>query len=259
MQSEVSISLYHQIRILLEQGRKVLFSGTPCQVAGLRTFLLMFRSSIESGQLLLVELICMRVPSPRVFELYRQELCRKYGAPLKEFRFRDKGTGGVKKSMVVASFENGRIYRCLIAEDAFLQGFFGGLYCRPSCAKCSFRSLRSGADITIGDFWGVEHIFPRLDDGLGVSAVLANTVSGSRCVDQLSPHMVAIPTTFSDVKTGNPALVCSFPAHPKRILFFECWQNEPFIVLIERLLRRSFRFRIRLALSRLRRAILRRG
>ncbi len=170
LQSDVGL-LYRQIQELLKAGTRVLFSGTPCQIAGLKAFL---RNIPEN--LLLVEIICHGIPSQNFFNKYREAMEKKYHAALCQLDFRNNTRKRAwKDSQIILYFENGKKYRCSANyDDPFIHGFHAAFCQRPSCYCCSFVSMQRCADITIGDFWGIETVLPSWDDGKGVSLLLCN-------------------------------------------------------------------------------------
>lgn len=138
---------YRQIRSLLQAGRTVLFTGTPCQVAGLKGFL---QKNYEN--LLCVDIICHGTPSPKVYRKYISELGLK--GKLQEVNFRNKKYGwGTINSVTIATSEDE--YSCLAKDDIFMQVFLKNLCLRKSCGQCPFNKMPRQGDLTIGDFWGV--------------------------------------------------------------------------------------------------------
>lgn len=164
----------------LESGRQVLFSGTPCQVAGLRAFL----GNKTYENLLTLDVICHGVPSPMVWRKYAQELEAQYGAKLKAVSYRDKFSGWAQYSLF-CQFENGAQYRKPVTEDLYLRGFIEDIYLRYSCYNCKFKGDGYESDITIGDFWGVERIFPSENTDQGISLAIAHTKQGSSAIEAL--------------------------------------------------------------------------
>ncbi len=230
VQSEVGHT-YQEAKAQLERGRKVLYSGTPCHIAGLKAFL-----QRDYPNLLCVDLICHAVPSPKVFALYKRELEAKYGAQAARISFRSKESGW-KRFSLVFSFENGKSNRETLGVDPFLRGFLQELYNRPSCHQCRFRELRSGADITLADYWGVRQRFPEMDDDRGVSMVLVNTPAGQIAYSALAPQIDSRESDFGDARRCNPALFRSSHMHPKRVRFFKNISSGSLVVLITKSLK----------------------
>lgn len=229
---------YKQVRDFLKADRKVLFSGTPCQIAGLRLFL---RKDYDN--LYTVDFICHGVPSPGVFRWYLQEEINNYaarqssekiqfcsspihsipkgdvllpeGVSIEGIRFRDKREGWKKYSFVLllaeASAEgkkNTVLFSSNVCENTFLKGFCSDLYLRPSCHKCPSRDFKSGSDIIIADFWGQEYMFPEFDNDTGVSSVIVKTEKGRQLLSILKNPIIE-RKNIDQVLLYNPSLVFS--------------------------------------------------
>lgn len=190
VQSRIEDS-FKEVERFLKVGRKVLFSGTPCQVAGLKRFL-----RKEYDNLLTVDFICHGVPSPGVWREYlKEETARQCGGKnsvlshpynkinsrdvrIENISFRDKRLGWKKFSFALTlsvpvghGVKNTVLLSEPLDKNIFMRGFLADLYLRPSCYACPAKSFKSGSDITIGDFWGVQAIAPDLDDDKGISVM----------------------------------------------------------------------------------------
>jgi coenzyme F420-reducing hydrogenase beta subunit len=185
---------YKQAQDFLEARRQVLFSGTPCQISGLKGIL-----QKEYKNLLTVDLVCSGVPSPEVWRKHVKNYEKK--GTITNINFRAKyphitnsrrgvgGTGNWKTFMFSITFDDKKtIYKKQIGlehGDAFQQGFINNLFLRPSCHRCPLRSFKSGSDITLGDFWSIEKIAPDFADDEGVNVVLLNTIKGEGIYSKL--------------------------------------------------------------------------
>lgn len=237
---------YREAREFLKQGRKVLFSGTPCQIAGLRKFL-----RKEYDNLLTVDVVCHGVPSPLVWRKYLEETREKLRAErdagkntvssslmdlpvITGISFRDK-THGWKKygfrlryaafkaaenSLPVPANDSERTLLQPFPENVFMKGFLSNLYLRPSCYACSSRTGKSGSDITIADFWGVQNYYPEFDDDRGVGLVLVNTDRGRKAYEQV--NTINLETTYEQALNQNPCIEHSVP-RTKHVKAF--WDN----------------------------------
>lgn len=205
---------FASVRNYLILGRKVLFSGTPCQVSGLRFFL-----GREYENLLCIDFVCHAVPSPKVFEVYKRNLEQKYKSIIKKISFRDKKHGWRKFSMSIF-FENNVRYLRSVSKDPFLVGFLNELYNRPSCHNCRFRDLRSGSDITFADFWGVENIMPSFSDDRGISLVFVNSQEGQQAFDKASESLSIELCEYEKVRDLCRMFTMSTKAHRNRDAFF---------------------------------------
>lgn len=100
-----------------------------------------------------------------------------------------------------------------------MKGFLADLYTRPSCHACPAKQQRSGSDITLGDFWGIESLMPEIDDDKGVSAIIVNSDKGMQVLHNVNVELHKVQ--YDELTTRNPALVKSFPITPKRTEFFK--------------------------------------
>ena len=146
----------------LKEGRKVMYSGTPCQISGLNKFL-----NKKYDNLLLVEVVCHGVPSPLVWQEYLKTINPQ------SINFRDKRLGWKNFSLSISKddYEPHN-------ENLFMRGFLSNLTLRPSCFACNQKAGSSGCDLSIADFWGVNTVYPEIDDDKGVSLVLIYTNKG---------------------------------------------------------------------------------
>ena len=212
---------FSQVRSYLQAGRMVLFSGTPCQVAGLYKYL---RKAY--GNLVTVDFVCHGVPSQKVWQSYlNYELKMKQGQTgegefksFKKISFRNK-TNGWKKYNIELIFSDSQRYMQYFAENPYMIGFINNLYLRPSCYHCAFRSFRSHSNFTLADFWGVENIHPEIDDDKGVSVLFVN--DNNAYVEKLLNRISYKKVSFDDVVLGNRSIVSSYDCPQYRHLFFK--------------------------------------
>lgn len=193
---------FAEIKKALTEGRCVLFCGTGCQVAALRTFLVK-----QYDKLLTIELICHGVPSPGLFRKYIKWLSLKSKGAVTSFRFRGKH---IRPSGEHSEFfyECGNIrYVGHAYEDPYYGSFLLGKTLRPSCYKCQFKGEKRIADITLGDFWGIERILPKFPTKMGHSLVLLNTEKAIFYFNLISPSLEYMKTQWSEVAKRNRSLV----------------------------------------------------
>lgn len=239
VQSRIGDSFIN-VKKFLKQNRKVLFIGTPCQISGLKCFL-----RKDYTNLFTVDFICHGVPSPGVFKWYLQETLNKYdatqrsenkklftssvdvhsipkgeinlpkGLEILDISFRDKQEGWKKYCFTLSlaeSFVNSRKSPVLLSDNVtnniFLKGFCSDLYLRPSCHQCPVRNFNSGSDLTIGDFWGQEYMFPAFDNDTGVSCVICKTLKGEDFFNSIKP-IKKEQKTIDQVLSYNPSLTKS--------------------------------------------------
>lgn len=165
---------YQEAKQYLESGRPVLYSGTACQIAGLKSYL-----KKDYEQLLTIDVLCHGVPSPKVWEIYINEQGETHESKITKICFRDKSTGW-KGYSVKLNFENGTEYSQVFNQDAFMRLFLSNVCLRPSCHDCLFKGFPRVSDITLGDCWGVEKHFPEMDDNKGTSVVIVNSQKGEK-------------------------------------------------------------------------------
>ena len=173
---------FRQAQELLRKGKTVLYSGTPCQIAGLKGFL-----GKEYDTLLTVDLVCHGVPNNRMLSDYIKLLEQKENGKIVKFTFRDKSIGWGKNGSAVIESPNGKRYRKKLWESAssYPYYFAASLICRENCYSCRYACSNRPADITLGDYWGIEKAHPQYlsdklhDDSKGISVVIANTAKGS--------------------------------------------------------------------------------
>ena len=154
---------YKQAENFLKKGRLVLFTGTPCQIKGLKLFL-----RKEYTNLLTVDFVCHGVPSPKVWNLYLKQISS--GMKLDNINFRDKSDGWKNFSFLYKY--QGQKIKENFESNLFMKTFLSNLSLRPSCYSCNVKKGKSLSDMTMGDFWGIQHIQSDLDDDLGTSLLM---------------------------------------------------------------------------------------
>lgn len=195
------------IRETLRASKKVVFSGTPCQVAGLLRYL-----GKNDDNLLTIDCVCHGVPSLQTFREYIEEkLQLTTDDKVIDIQFRDKKSGWRNYSLTIeyekkegTGYEQ-RTFSIPHGESEFFKGFLSDLYLRPSCYSCPFKNIRSGADITLGDLWGAHKIIPEIDDDKGINAIIVNTEKGENAVSEIAKYEVS----FQDVVNYNHSIVKS--------------------------------------------------
>ena len=195
----------------LEEGKVVLFSGTPCQIGGLLAFL---NHGYEN--LFCVDLICMSVPSPKIWESYLNWQKQRHGSSPKKIAFRYKNPGWKQSSMRI-DFDNGTVYMEAGGRDLYNKTFYSGIGARYSCYDCRFRKLIRDSDITIADFWGVEKVCPEMDDGKGTSLVIINTIKGDSLFEKIKWQCKTKAVEVGDGIKHNPSAISSKKYNRKRL------------------------------------------
>jgi Coenzyme F420-reducing hydrogenase, beta subunit len=180
----------------LAEGRSVLFSGTPCQIAGLNGFL-----GREAGNLITCDLLCKGVPSPGLFEKYLNYLKKKYHREIKSVNFRSKKFGWGLLTDI--SLDNGQRYLLKGIDDTFIRTAGSG-FVREACFSCKFTSKSRISDITIGDFWHIGEQTPyQYDTQNGVSAIIVNTKKGESLFKQIASSLRWDARDIEEVVSGQ--------------------------------------------------------
>ncbi len=195
VQSEL-YSMFEDVRTELEEGRNVLFSGTPCQVAGLKAYL-----GKEQDGLITIDIACHGVPSPGLWEKYKTAIEKKHCAPLKSVDFRDSSNGwrhyNIRYDFRDASVTVPR------EKDPYLSLFLQDMTLRPSCYSCSMRGENSCSDITLSDLWSVAQSVPDMNDDRGVSGVLIKTEKGMALYDKIAQRLAGQQISVEDLMKEN--------------------------------------------------------
>lgn len=227
LQSQIG-NAYAETAAFLKQGRCVLFTGTPCQIGGLRAFL-----GRDYDQLYTQSIACHGVCSPMVWKQYAIFREKSAGAPLSGVSFRKK-TPSWKCYSLEMTFENGTKYVRRATEDEYLRCFLRDLTLRPSCFQCQFKGEQDKSDITLADFWGIGQVLPKLDDGKGTSLVLTRTEKGQYLLNACKVGMKVEAADYIEAIRENSAMVQSAKMPKKRSRFMEEIENQPVEIVLHR-------------------------
>lgn len=232
VQSKID-NCYSQVKELLRQGRKVLFSGTPCQIAGLKNYL-----HKEYANLITVDLICHGVPSPMIFEDYKKFVQKREKMKLVDIKFRCKKyswiffnmtiTGHVEKGTTLKTYY-GNYY-----NDPYIRGFLRDYFLRPSCHQCHFTSTKRCSDFTIADWWGYSKD-SSLDKDFsykGVSLILVNTNKALKLLPIM--RMQLRERTIDEARSTNICLSRSFPMKENRKDFWNNYKVMSFEEIVQK-------------------------
>ena len=214
VQADVGL-VYREVRSLLKAGHKVLFAGTPCQVAGLYAVL----GRAASADLFTVDIVCHGTPSVKVFEKYVHEMEKTDGSVLDGINFRDKSEGWSGYALL-HRFRSGKSISVHHGRSKYMRLFLSRICQNVSCAECRYRKLPRIADITLGDYWGITKYHPEMNDDKGTSIVLLNTTSGSTLFESVADKVAQCDSKVEYAIAGNPCIVHSSTPHPKRAEFF---------------------------------------
>ena len=192
---------FREAEAFLKSGRTVLYSGTPCQIAGLRAFL-----GKDYDNLLTVDLICHGVPSRKLFAKYLEWLGRKCGGRIIYYGFRDKDVGGWSCGGKFKTKTKTKTKTMDALCDPYYASFLRGETYRESCYTCPFAGMERAGDITVGDFWGIERFHPDFDRDGGVSAVIVSTEKGGRLLEGLRGKFDLLECAADEMRAHNTNL-----------------------------------------------------
>lgn len=195
----------------LRAGRLVLFSGVQCQIHGLNAFL-----RKKYPNLLTIEVICNSVPSPKIWRIYKESMLEGEDSELLDFNFRGKDYGWERGIFAVKTKTKKKTKTIPHTLSPYFTGFLGHATTRPSCENCFSKDMRSGADITIGDFWGVRNFHPEFVDDKGISCVIFNNANAHKWLDSITPFALVEKSSLHAVLSGNRALIQSGFVNKKR-------------------------------------------
>lgn len=206
---------YKQCEQFLKEGRKVLYTGSPCQIAGLHHFL-----RKEYDNLTTCDFVCHGVPSPKVWRMYLEEVIDGANKAISDIKFRNKDNGWKAFNFKMTYDENSKTTTLSSCHrnNLFMRAFLRDMILRPSCHDCKAKGCRSKSDITIADFWGINSIHPEMDDDKGTGLVLIHTDKGKTALDLSQVNY--LESTYEEGLRNNSAIVRPPVAHPKRDQFF---------------------------------------
>ena len=221
----------------LKNNRLVLFSGTPCQIAGLKSFL-----GKDYSNLICIDIICHGVPSPLAWDKYKSEISR--GKNITSINFRDK-TYGWKTYSFRIDFDDNTSFLEKGADNKYIRGFIGDIYLRPSCHNCKFKTLNRQSDITLADFWGIENIDSKMDDGKGTSLVIVNSKKGNHILKEIEDFIVFKEVDLNNAIKYNMSAIKSSYCNPRRKYFFKKVNKFKFDKLVNESLKESLSIRVK--------------
>lgn len=225
----------------LENGKYVLFSGTPCETEGFRRYL-----GKSYDNLLLQDIVCHSTPSPLVFEKYKEYLTQRKKA-IREINFRDKKNGW-DNSFVSIRFDDATEYISPKYQDSFMQLFIKNISVRPSCFNCKVRNIKRNSDFTLGDFWGINECIQKTDMHKneirdGISLIMVHTIKGEKILQEVSSKLQLYPTNIKDTIKYNPSAV-SVRKNFKRDIFFRKLNENGFQSAAEAALKETIMERV---------------
>ena len=221
VQSDIN-NIYKEVKKNLDKNIKVMFSGTSCQVAGLKSYL-----KRDYSNLICIDVVCHGVPSPKVFDKYLDSIEKKHNVKVTDVNFRSKVNGWNPFSIDIDG-DNKKIISEGIYENVYMKAFLQNLILRNSCYDCKFKNFKAQSDITLGDYWGIEQVHGDDDnflDNKGVSLVFINTIKGRNIFKNIFSKIYYKKTDIDEACKYNTAITKSVNKSNK---YNEYWNNVSF-------------------------------
>lgn len=237
--------IYQQTEEILKLGKQVLFTGTPCQIAGLYAYL---RQDYDN--LFTQDLICHGVPSPQMWKEYLDCRKKEHSSEIASVSFRNKRDSWKKYALNI-DFKNGNNYFKSVTEDVYMRGYLSHLFIRPSCTLCSFKQIHRQSDLTLGDFWGIDKISPENNDDKGVSLLLVNSVKGKTLIENILDNNTIIKVDFEDSIKYNGSYYKSTTASKINEKFYHDIKRKSFDEAVNKYYGKGFLPRIRRAFAKI--------
>ncbi|WP_278320016.1 Coenzyme F420 hydrogenase/dehydrogenase, beta subunit C-terminal domain [Clostridium tyrobutyricum] len=239
---------YQEAKNYLDSGKMVLFSGTPCQIAGLKSYL-----GKDYDKLITMDIICHGVPNAKFFQDYLKNVENKYKIKIIDFKFRDKSKGwGCNGKIIYKTLSNEKKERIISCKESSYYDLFlkSDIY-RESCYECKYASINRQGDISIGDYWGIEKEYPDLfrDSNCmfsikkGVSCIMVNTLKGNKYFHKINSYLNIKDTSFEQVALRNDQL--NFPSKRgiRREKILKIYKNEGYKA-VEEFFKKEIGFKI---------------
>lgn len=225
------LGIYRAVKATLEKNIHVLFTGTPCQVAALKKYL-----GKEPENLFTVDLICHGVPGNAFLEAYIHEIEKKFKSSVKVVSFREKRKdifGEIHSDYVKIQLKSGKTIWRNKKTDTYLRAYHHALFYRESCYSCPYATLERVSDITIGDYWNIQSIFPNVIDYTGVSAMQINSSKGQKMLSVCSEAWI-METDPKSLSGHNGCLRGPTKQNQYRKQFLSEFGSKPFSILVDK-------------------------
>lgn len=220
---------YSKIKKLLLSNKNVMFSGTPCQCAGLKNFLSL--NNVPQDNLVTVDIICHGAPNHKIFNIYLQQ--NKYINKISKYKFKNKKiinkNLNTRTAEIIFKDNSSKIVN--MSNDSFLRGYYLRLFYRPSCKYCSYTQINRVSDITIGDAWGVQKLFNCYNTDHGISLILINTQKGAQIFQKIN-NMNLKKVNIQWAIESNEQLRKPTKFHKNRNVFFKYHTKINFNILV---------------------------
>ena len=227
VQSDIR-GIFQDIRDRLEEDIRILFVGTPCQTAGLLNYI-----GNRPENLVCVDFVCHGVPGQKEWNRYKESLKRR-GFQIADVNMRDKSRGWKNSSYCwkLTDYRGNIRYEKRI-DNVYMQGLIHNVYLAKGCYNCQFKGFDRPADFTLGDFWGIEYLYPEMDDNLGTSLLMIHTEKGCDIFDHLKSKLVYWKITKEDAVSYNKSIINGVGIPAERDIYFgKMEKGEDFIRVI---------------------------
>lgn len=213
VQSNINDS-YKIAQKFLNEGRYVLFTGTPCQIEGLYSYL-----QKDYKKLYTQDIICHGVPAPAIWEKYKENIEKQKGIKIVDMNFRDKSNGWISYFLKYTDTTNKKHYE-LSSKSKYMKLFLKDYILRESCYDCAFKNKNRKSDITLADFWGIQSINKEMFDDKGTSLVIVNSEKGNELFSLIKKDIKYIKTNLEEAIRYNPSMIKSAqrPADREKLL-----------------------------------------
>ena len=228
VQSDINTT-YTEAKRYLENGRYVLFTGTPCQIAGLKSFL-----GKDYENLITADLICHGVPSAKFFKGYIKYLEGKLKGRVIDFKFRDKSKGRTLMGKVIYKKNDEILEKLINTNISYYYNYFlkGDIY-RENCYECKYACSSREGDFTLGDYWGIERAHPEIETQNGVSVLLVNSKKGTMLIDELSKYLNLTESIFEQARAQNGQLNSPTARSTRREEILKVWREGGYKALAD--------------------------
>lgn len=214
VQSDIGES-YEEAERMLKTGQTVLFTGTPCQIAGLKSYL-----GKEYEELYTIDLLCHGVPSPMIFKQYINYMKEKHGKDIRQLQMRYKKPSWSNFSTKI-TFGQGKKLVASKFKDPYMIGFLRNLYLRKSCHECRYASKNRVGDLTIADFWGYQaYTKETRNDQRGISLVTVNSAKGKQLFARIQNHVFAQEQSLDYAIRGNQGFLHPWEPNEQSEMFW---------------------------------------
>lgn len=232
IQSDINKS-FKEVKRDLIAGKKVLFTGTPCQVEGLLTFLMKPYENLYTQ-----DFICHGVPSKEVWKKYLEYRKKQDNNNPKKISFRNKKNKGWNEYQLLFEYDKNKKY-VDHNQDLFMKVFLSDIALRDSCYKCEFKKKHRIADITLADFWGINYVLPEMNDEKGTSLIIINSQKGNELLKEIQDKTFIKEIAIEDAIKYNKSMIQSATINNNREEFFKNLKMDSFEKLIDRLIEKK--------------------